>query len=135
METTHDERCKVNYLHFHIIYAYMYMYVYSLSHALLSFFPSSLILGFQLSLSLYLSLPLPSQDSAIIDFYPNNFRVDLNGKKWAWQGVALLLFVDEQRLLESLSSVYSNLTPYEGESDRHMHGGAPNLKSYNQFRK
>ena len=33
--------------------------------------------------------------------------------------VALLPFVDEQCLLESLSSVYSNLTPYEGESGRH----------------
>lgn len=53
--------------------------------------------------------------SPIIDFYPTNFRIDLNGKKWAWQGVALLPFVDEDRLRKALSQVYSDLTPDEGE--------------------
>ena len=52
-------------------------------------------------------------ESPIIDFYPTNFKVDLNGKKFAWQGVALLPFVDEQRLLETLKDVYDNLTMYE----------------------
>ncbi|XP_071484047.1 5'-3' exoribonuclease 2-like [Diadema antillarum] len=52
-------------------------------------------------------------DSPIIDFYPNDFQIDLNGKKYAWQGVALLPFVDERRLLTTLGKVYDNLTPVE----------------------
>lgn len=44
-------------------------------------------------------------ESPIIDFYPDDFVIDLNGKKFAWQGVALLPFVDEKRLLETLKEV------------------------------
>ena len=47
------------------------------------------------------------QDSSIIDFYPTDFRIDLNGKKYAWQGVALLPFVDEEWLHKVLASLYS----------------------------
>ncbi|KAB0406222.1 hypothetical protein E2I00_018434 [Balaenoptera physalus] len=52
-------------------------------------------------------------DSSIIDFYPEDFAVDLNGKKYAWQGVALLPFVDERRLRAALEEVYPDLTPEE----------------------
>ncbi|XP_076463932.1 5'-3' exoribonuclease 2-like isoform X2 [Babylonia areolata] len=51
--------------------------------------------------------------SPIIDFYPTNFKIDLNGKKYAWQGVALLPFVDEKRLHQALTSVYPDLTEEE----------------------
>ena len=27
------------------------------------------------------------EDSEIIDFYPGEFKIDLNGKKYAWQGM------------------------------------------------
>ncbi|XP_034233636.1 5'-3' exoribonuclease 2 homolog [Thrips palmi] len=52
-------------------------------------------------------------DSPIIDFYPEDFKIDLNGKKYAWQGVALLPFVEEKRLHKALKEYYPLLTPAE----------------------
>uniref|UniRef100_A0A7M4EYQ7 5'-3' exoribonuclease n=1 Tax=Crocodylus porosus TaxID=8502 RepID=A0A7M4EYQ7_CROPO len=52
-------------------------------------------------------------ESSIIDFYPEDFAIDLNGKKFAWQGVALLPFVDERRLRAALEEVYPDLTSEE----------------------
>lgn len=52
-------------------------------------------------------------DSPIIDFYPVDFKIDLNGKKFAWQGVALLPFVEEKRLHKALKDYYPLLTPAE----------------------
>jgi 5'-3' exoribonuclease 2 len=50
-------------------------------------------------------------DSEIIDFYPDDFVVDLNGKKWAWQGVALLPFIDSERLLSAMAKKYPLMPP------------------------
>ena len=54
-----------------------------------------------------------AKESPIIDFYPLNFCVDLNGKRHEWQGVALLPFVDEKRLHRTLDAVYSTITVEE----------------------
>lgn len=58
--------------------------------------------------------------SPIIDFYPTDFKIDLNGKKFAWQGVALLPFVDENRLFKALEPYYKELT--QAEIQRNIRG-------------
>ncbi|XP_072542988.1 5'-3' exoribonuclease 2 [Salminus brasiliensis] len=56
---------------------------------------------------------MTNPESSIIDFYPDDFAIDLNGKKYAWQGVALLPFVDERRLRAALAEVYPDLSTEE----------------------
>ncbi|CAO3672096.1 unnamed protein product [Umbelopsis ramanniana] len=51
--------------------------------------------------------------SPIIDFYPVEFDVDMDGKKWEWQGVVKLPFIDKDRLLEAMNTVYDQLTEEE----------------------
>ncbi|XP_041969406.1 5'-3' exoribonuclease 2 homolog [Aricia agestis] len=58
--------------------------------------------------------------SPIIDFYPIDFKIDLNGKKFAWQGVALLPFVDENRLFKALEPYYKDLS--QAEKQRNIRG-------------
>ncbi|PLN78154.1 XRN 5'-3' exonuclease N-terminus-domain-containing protein [Aspergillus taichungensis] len=56
---------------------------------------------------------MSNPESEIIDFYPEDFAVDLNGKKFAWQGVVLLPFIDENRLLGAMHKKYPQLTDEE----------------------
>ena len=56
---------------------------------------------------------MTNPDSEIIDFYPEDFELDLNGKKMVWQAVILLPFIDMPRLLDAVSKKYPLLTEAE----------------------
>ncbi|CAN8072972.1 unnamed protein product [Agarophyton chilense] len=52
-------------------------------------------------------------NSPILDYYPADFDVDLNGKRFAWQGVVLLPFIDESRLNAALLPLNAKLSKEE----------------------
>lgn len=51
--------------------------------------------------------------SPLIDFYPVDFGLDLNGKRFTWQAVVLLPFIDEPRLVRVLAPLIKRITPFE----------------------
>ena len=56
---------------------------------------------------------MTDEDSDIIDFYPDDFDLDLNGKKQSWKAIVLLPFIDEKRLLDAMATKYPLLTEEE----------------------
>ena len=56
---------------------------------------------------------MSDKNSEIIDFYPKDFAVDMNGKKMSWMGIALLPFIDEKRLLVAVKPLEKTLTEQE----------------------
>lgn len=61
---------------------------------------------------------MTDSESPIIDFYPTSFEIDMNGKRMSWQGVALLPFIDERRLLEAMQPRYPKLTEVEVQRNK-----------------
>eukprot|EP00932_Pfiesteria_piscicida_P007886 SRR837773.18111.p1 GENE.SRR837773.18111~~SRR837773.18111.p1 ORF type:complete len:969 (-),score=229.24 SRR837773.18111:116-2851(-) len=51
--------------------------------------------------------------SPLVDFYPVDFGLDLNGKRFTWLAVILLPFIDEPRLVRILAPLLKRLTKNE----------------------
>ena len=59
--------------------------------------------------------------SEIIDFYPTEFRLDINGAAFAWMGVNLLPFISKDRLLRAMEAAdegQTKLTEQERERNK-----------------
>jgi 5'-3' exonuclease len=64
---------------------------------------------------------LSDPNSEIIDFYPTNFHVDLNGAPYEWMGVVLLPFIDRHRLVKAMARADKGgqaLTEHEKELNK-----------------
>jgi 5'-3' exoribonuclease 2 len=60
--------------------------------------------------------------SLMKEFYPDDFKVDLNGKKKAWQGVTLLPFIEEDKLLSTVADLDLEQSLTEEEQIRNSTG-------------
>lgn len=52
---------------------------------------------------------MTNPSSPIIDFYPRDFELDMNGKKMDWEAVVKIPFIDEKRLLDAMATKNDNL--------------------------
>ena len=43
-----------------------------------------------------------NKQSPILEFYPFEYKIDLNGKKNLWEGVVLLPFIEEYKLTSAV---------------------------------
>ncbi|KJZ80434.1 hypothetical protein HIM_00284 [Hirsutella minnesotensis 3608] len=56
---------------------------------------------------------MTNPSSPIIDFYPRDFELDMNGKKMEWEAVVKIPFIDEKRLLDAMGPYNEQLSDDE----------------------
>uniref|UniRef100_A0A671WIT7 5'-3' exoribonuclease 1 n=1 Tax=Sparus aurata TaxID=8175 RepID=A0A671WIT7_SPAAU len=62
---------------------------------------------------------MTSENSPIIEYYPLDFKTDLNGKQQEWEAVVLIPFIDERCLLAAMDPCNHNLTKQEKARNCH----------------
>lgn len=62
---------------------------------------------------------MTDSSSKIIDYYPVDFKIDLNGKKQENEGVAFIPCIDEMRLMDAMNNCNDRLTANEKSRNRH----------------
>jgi 5'-3' exoribonuclease 1 len=60
--------------------------------------------------------------SPIIDFFPSDFEVDMNGKRNPWEGVNLIPFVNRKRLFDAMEKFCPDTSLSEEERERNSFG-------------
>ena len=64
-------------------------------------------------------------NSPILDFYPEEFEQDLNGKKAEWEAIVKIPFIDEKRLLAAMKCQYNSHSVCGHIIDIHRSARAP----------
>ncbi|XP_033221729.1 5'-3' exoribonuclease 1 isoform X2 [Belonocnema kinseyi] len=62
---------------------------------------------------------LTQSESPIIDYYPLDFKTDLNGKRQEWEAVVLIPFIDETQLINAMEPYNAELLDEERERNKH----------------
>ncbi|XP_063074870.1 5'-3' exoribonuclease 1 isoform X2 [Engraulis encrasicolus] len=62
---------------------------------------------------------MTSENSPIIQYYPEDFSTDLNGKQQEWEAVVLIPFIDEKLLLAAMTPLNDQMTRAEKARNRH----------------
>ncbi|CAK6970920.1 '-3' exoribonuclease 1 isoform X1 [Scomber scombrus] len=62
---------------------------------------------------------MTSENSPIIEYYPLDFKTDLNGKQQEWEAVVLIPFIDERCLLAAMEPCNHKLTKEEKARNCH----------------
>lgn len=62
---------------------------------------------------------MTSENSSIIEYYPVDFKTDLNGKQQEWEAVVLIPFIDERCLLAAMEPCNHKLTKEEKARNCH----------------